>query len=106
MRAPPRRGPQHRRRVALPDLPRTTGADLLPLRRHHTLRNLPHDRPPLVPYLPTPNSDLLELHPPRCDRAGTLTRPLCADCAPPPASLDCPTCSDPDTRNQDSANAA
>jgi hypothetical protein len=28
--------------------------------------------------------------------AGTLTRPLCADCAPPPAWLDCPTCSDPD----------
>jgi hypothetical protein len=27
--------------------------------------------------------------------AGTLTRPLCADCAPPPAWLDCPTCSDP-----------
>lgn len=28
--------------------------------------------------------------------AGTLTRPLCADCAPPPAWLDCPACSDPD----------
>lgn len=28
--------------------------------------------------------------------AGTLTRPLCADCAPPPSWLDCPTCSDPD----------
>jgi hypothetical protein len=27
--------------------------------------------------------------------AGTLTRPLCADCAPPPAWLDCPACSDP-----------
>ncbi|MGH3799131.1 MAG: hypothetical protein ACRDTD_03180 [Pseudonocardiaceae bacterium] len=26
---------------------------------------------------------------------GTLTRPLCADCAPPAAWLDCPTCSDP-----------
>ena len=28
--------------------------------------------------------------------AGTLARPLCADCAPPTAWLDCPTCSDPD----------
>jgi hypothetical protein len=28
--------------------------------------------------------------------AGTLTRPLCANCAPPPAWRDCPTCSDPE----------
>jgi hypothetical protein len=27
--------------------------------------------------------------------AGTLTHPLCADCAPPPAWLECPSCSDP-----------
>lgn len=37
----------------------------------------------------------------RCTRlapiaAGTLTHPICADCAPPPAWLDCPACSDPD----------
>lgn len=28
--------------------------------------------------------------------AGTLSCPLCADCAPPAPWLDCPTCSDPD----------
>jgi hypothetical protein len=28
--------------------------------------------------------------------AGTLTHPLCADCAPPPGWLDCPVCRDPD----------
>jgi hypothetical protein len=28
--------------------------------------------------------------------AGTLTRPLCAGCAPPPAWLGCPTCNDPE----------
>jgi hypothetical protein len=28
--------------------------------------------------------------------AGTLASPLCTDCAPPPAWLDCPTCSHPD----------
>ncbi|MFG2041974.1 hypothetical protein [Dactylosporangium sp. NPDC048998] len=37
----------------------------------------------------------------RCTRlvpiaAGTLTHPICADCAPPPAWLACPACSDPD----------
>ncbi|WP_342338059.1 MULTISPECIES: hypothetical protein [unclassified Rhodococcus (in: high G+C Gram-positive bacteria)] len=37
----------------------------------------------------------------RCGRhtaiaAGTLTEPLCDNCAPPPAWRDCPTCSDPD----------
>lgn len=31
--------------------------------------------------------------------AGTLSRPLCADCAPPAAWLDCPTCSDPNHPN-------
>ena len=34
-----------------------------------------------------------------CDSAiagGTLSRPLCADCAPPASWLDCPTCGDPD----------
>src|SRR4030081_3908568 len=75
MRATPLRGPPNHRRAALPDLPRTTGADLLPLRRHHTMRNLPHDRPPLVPELPTPNGNLLELLPPRCDRRGNPDAP-------------------------------
>lgn len=37
----------------------------------------------------------------RCTRlapiaAGTLSHPICADCAPLPAWLDCPACSDPD----------
>jgi hypothetical protein len=70
------------------------------------MRNLPHDRAPLVPDLPTPNSGLLTLRPPRVIAAGTLTRPLCADCAPPPAWLDCPTCSDPNHRNRVNVNAA
>ena len=96
MRATPLGQPPHRARAALPDLPRITGAGLLPLRRDHALWNLPHDRATLVPDLPTPLSAMLELRPTRSDHSGTLTRPLCADCTPPPSWLDCPTCSDPD----------
>lgn len=68
MRATPLGQPPHRARAALPDLPRITGADLFPLRRDHALRNLPHDRATLVPDLPTPLSEMLELHPTRSDR--------------------------------------
>ncbi|MGP4029672.1 hypothetical protein [Actinomadura sp. 3N407] len=45
-------------------------ADLLDLRRHHPLRDLPHHRPALVPGLPAPLSPLLDLRSPRPDRRG------------------------------------
>jgi hypothetical protein len=75
MRATSLRQSSHCRRAALPKLPRTTCVDLLPVRRHHIMRNLPHHRAPLVPDLPTPNSELLTLCPPRFDRRGNPDAP-------------------------------
>lgn len=48
-----------------------------------------------MPGLPTPIGDLRRLRQHALIAAGTLARPLCANCAPPAAWLDCPTCNDP-----------
>lgn len=96
MRATPLRGPPNHRRAALPDLPRTTGltcflcGDTTPCGISRTTGR---------PWCPSCQRRTATCS--SCSRlaaiaAGTLTRPLCADCAPPPAWLDCPTCSDPD----------
>lgn len=62
--------------------------------RRRTMRNLPHDRAPWCPTCQHRTTTCSECAQLAAIAAGTLTRPLCAACAPPPTWLDCPTCSD------------
>ena len=97
MRACPPGRPADRGRAALRPLSSSRRHDLRRLRPDSTLRDLPGYREAVVPGLPAPAGP--RARPAAATSAiasGTLDRPLCAGCTPPPPWASCPVCSDPD----------